>query len=292
MPKTIEVSIFPPITEEAFSVEHTPELVLLDKQLYLGELPLVGYGLASEDLQSFSDIPSPRSNTYVLNLKGITLERDMLRLKTNYTTMRSQFALRRWVPTLSENNLQRELILHHVRPLAVTMLVETADNYILMEERGNVEIPGKYHPAPAGGCETRHWQNHPDPFRCIKGEAWEEIGLLPDKDYQPPMIIGLVRDQTEGFNPSLIYHTKTFLSLDAICQNADSIAPEAGEHQRLFGAPIHPEHIREFCQQNMEKIIGNGLGMLLVFGQYKFGSEWFSDAVQDVCRSGWKIKNY
>ena len=253
---------------------------------------MVDYGVVAEDLHSFPDIPAPRSNTYVLNLKEMMCDEDRLKLCTNYTTMRSQFALRRWVPTLTEENVQREKILRSVLPLAVTMLVETADNYILMEERGKVEIPGKYHPAPAGGCETRYWQTYPDPFRCVKGEAWEEIGLLPDTDYQALSLIGLVRDQTEGFNPSLIYHTKTSLSLDKICQNAQSFAPEAGEHQRLFGVSVDSDQIPKFCVQNKEKMIGNGLGILLAFGQYKFGSEWYSDTVKEMSQFGWTIKDF
>lgn len=320
MPGRLDLLLTPPTLEEKLVMEHSNELVLLDKEPYTGELPLVNYGFDPAAHSDLPDIPPPRANTYVLNIKKMSVEEGVVRLQTNYTTMRSQFALRRWVPALvkkeeeweqrvgeynpmddsyvtrpdpSQYSPQSTLLLQHVLPIGAAMIVVTADNQILMEERGkDVQVPGKYHPVPAGGCETRDYQVLPEPFRCIMGEAWEEAALLPGKDYGVISLLGVARDQTEGFNPVLTYHVIANLPLDEIKRRADNIAPEAGEHQRLFGVPAHPEKLLEFCctQENTEKLIGNGLGALLVFSDYKFGSGWFADAASELGKQGWEIK--
>ena len=291
--KRIDLLLTPPTLENALSIEHTDELVLLDKEPYSGDLPVVNYGLAQESLQSLADIPSPRANTYVLNVKEMTMEGDRVRLRTNYTTMRSQFALRRWVPALPPESKERQLILQYVLPIGGAMILETADEHILIEERGKVEIPGKYHPAPAGGCETRDWRVFPEPFRSIQGEAWEETALLPGQDYGPVSLIGVARDHTEGLNPVFTYHAKTSLALEEVKQKADNLAPEAGEHQRLFGASVHPKGLLDFLIQHQEKIIGNGLGEILVFGSTRFGrEEWLDPAIRELAKEGWEVHPY
>ncbi len=307
MAKQIDIYLTPPTLEHNVKINHTNQLLLLDKQPYQGPLPLKDYGISPEQLQSLQDIPPPRENTYVLNLQQIALKGNEIHLTTNYTTMKSQFALRRWTPVLMEQEQERtkqkqssdsritlesHTLLQYILPLAGTMIIETADHQILMEERGKVEIPGKYHPAPAGGCETRNWQTLPDPFRCIKGEAWEETALLPDTDYTPPTIIGIVRDRFEGYNPVLTFHTKTHLELEQVIEQANTLAPEAGEHQRLFGIPADADKLIAFCLDNSPKIIGNGLGMLLLFGSHQFGTEWLDTSIQELAQKQIDINRY
>lgn len=319
MPGKIELFITPPTLEDALRITHTNELVLLDKEPYQGDLPPKQYGISQDIIQSMEDIPPPRSNTYVLNMQRIEVEEGRVHLYTNYSTMRSQFALRRWAPVLvkreeewekrvgeynpledsyvtrpdsSQYSSKSTLLFQHVLPIGAAMILETADEKILMEERGKVEIPGKYHPVPAGGIETRDWWVFPEPFRCIKGEAWEETALLPGKDYGDVAFIGIARGCIEAFNPMLTYHTKTASELGKIIEQANSIAPEAGEHQRLFGAPIDAEKLLAFCLDQHEKIIDNGLGGLLAFGNYKFGREWLDSSVQELGKKGSQIVVY
>lgn len=64
MPKQIDLLITPPTLEEKLLIEHTDELVLLDKEPYTGKLPLVDYGFSPAEYPNLSDIPSPRTNTY------------------------------------------------------------------------------------------------------------------------------------------------------------------------------------------------------------------------------------
>lgn len=315
----IDLIITPPTLEDALQITHTNELVLLDKELYQGDLLLKKYGVSQDVIQSMEDIPPPRSNTYVLNMQKIAVEEGKVHLYTNYSTMRSQFALRRWAPVLAKREEEWEkrvgeynpledpyvtrpdpsqysptstLLFQYVLPIGVAMIIETVDEQILMEERGKVEIPGKYMPAPAGGCETRDWRVFPEPFRCIKGEAWEETALLPGKDYGDVALLGIVRDRIEAFNPTFTYHTKTPLELEKVIEQANNIAPEAGEHQRLFGAPINPEKLLAFCLENHEKIIGSGMGALLAFGQYKFGKEWLDSSVQELAKKNQNVILY
>lgn len=102
----------------------------------------------------------------------------------------------------------------------------------------------------------------------------------------------MVRDRIEAFNPTFTYHTKTHLELEKVIQQANSIAPKAGEHQRLFGAPINPEKLLVFCLENNEKIIGSGMGALLAFGRYKFGKKWLESSVQELAKKGSQIVLY
>lgn len=291
----IDLLTIPPTLEEGLRISHKNEIVVLDKLPYRGDLPERDYGLNSELVQSFkTEVPSPRANTYVLNLCQVVIEEESQRvtLSTNYTNMRSQFALRRWIPELAEESLERAKILTNLLPLGATIVMESADGKILFEERGKVEVPGKYYPAPAGGCETRDWRVFPEPFRSIKGEAWEETGLLPE-DYGPLKLIGIVRDQTDSFNPTFIYHAISKMELDEIVAKAEGIAPEAGEHQRLFGVKATEEEILGIYLRNKEKQLGNGIGCILAFGKYKFGDLWATEAVKKLAESGgWRINQY
>lgn len=182
MPGKIDLFITPPTLEDVLHITHTNELVLLDKEPYQGDLALKQYGISQDVLQSLENIPPPRANTYVLNMQKMAVEEGKVHLYTNYSTMRSQFALRRWAPVLvkreeewenrvgeynpfedsyvtrpdpSQYSPKSTLLFQHVLPIGAAMIVETVDEQILLEERGKVEIPGKYMPAPAGGCETR-----------------------------------------------------------------------------------------------------------------------------------------
>ena len=255
-------------------------------------MPLVDYGLSPKFIQSFkTPVPSPRANTYVLNLVKYRVTEGGILLKTNYSNMRSQFALHRWIIELDENSFERKIILKSVLPLGGTMIIETADRKILVEERGKVEIPGKYSPAPAGGFETRNWKVFPDFFRSIQGEAWEETGLLPG-DYEPLGLIGLVRDQTDVYRPSLLYHTTVKKTLAELISNAESIAPEADEHQRLFGVDAEAGILIDFCVKEVQRIVGNGLGAFLAFGGYKYTQDWVDEAVKKLNHEGIKIEQY
>lgn len=293
MSKSLELLCTPPTGEQDTHIVHTDELVTLDKIPYEGDLPLVNYGISQEALQQFPDISPPRANTYVLNIKQISIDWNGISLSTNYTTMRSQFALRRWLPLLQLGSEDRKKILQHVLPIGGAMILETCDEKILMEERGKAEMPGKYNPAPAGGCETRDWQVVPELFRSIKGETWEETGLLPGQDYDTDIkIIGLVRDQTEAYNPTVTYYAKTHLTFDEVTKKADCIAPEAEEHQRLFNTTVNPLELLFFCSSQEEKIIGNGIGNLLVFGYFRHGASWLAQAREKLEKKNWNIMQH
>ncbi|MEK6937916.1 MAG: hypothetical protein AABX04_02635, partial [Nanoarchaeota archaeon] len=257
-----------------------------------GELPIKDYGINQKFIESLKTVvPAPRANTYVLNVVSLEVTDGKVTLHTNYSNMRSLFALRRWIPELSEDSPERALILQNVLPIGGEMMLESIDGKILIEERGKVEVSGKYNPAPAGGCETRNWKVFPEPFRSIKGEAWEETGLLPG-DYSPVGLIGVARDFTDGYNPTFVYHAVVKLPLAEIIAKADSIAPEAGEHQRLFGVETTASKLLDFCTENVQKIVGNGLGGIIVFGGYKFGDSWVQEAIQELERHDWEINDY
>ena len=293
MSKVVDVFVSPRISERRFRVSHTDEMVLLDKEPYTGELPVKDYGVTSEVFSILKDpVPAPRSNTYVLNIRKIGTEGGVVKLESNYTNMRSQFALRRILPALPADSKERKLILEYILPIGAAMIVESAEGQVLIEERGKVEVPGKYCPAPAGGVETRDWKVRPDPFRAIKGEAWEEIAHLPSQDYSDVDFLGLARDQIDGLNPTLVFNTESDRTIPEIRELADSVAPEAGEHQRLLGMPVDEKATLDYLLDHHEKFVGNGLGAVLVFGEHKFGPVWYNDAVSRLKEKDWEIRKH
>lgn len=288
----LDLILTPRTLEEDLIIQHTNELATLDRELYAGDLPKKDYGVSQTFLETLKTaVPAPRANTYVLNVVSLDVTDGRVTLQTNYTNMRSLFALRRWIPELDESSQERALILQNVLPIGGEMMLESSDGKLLIEERGKVEVSGKYQPAPAGGCETRNWRVFPEPFRSIKGEAWEETGLLPE-DYSPLSLIGVARDLTDGYNPTFVYHATAKIPLAEIIAKADSIAPEAGEHQRLFGVKNDASRVLQFCTENAQKIVGNGLGGIIAFGGYKFGNYWVTEAIQELKRYDWEIKKY
>ena len=178
-------------------------------------------------------------------------------------------------------------------PVGGEMVLETIDDYILIEERGkSVEVSGLYMPAPAGGCETKDWRVFPKPFRSIKGEAWEETGQLPGEDYGNVTLIGVVRDQTHGYNPTFIYHAKSNLTLNETMMVAENIAPGAKEHASLLGIKSDEQSLLQFCLDYAPQLIGNGLGSLLSFGNNKFSNTdvWLSTAIKELKNKNWDIR--
>src|SRR3989344_3823707 len=102
MPGRIDLMLTPHILEQELVISHRNELVLLDKAPYCGDLPIKDYGLDRKFLEGRkTEVPAPRANTYVLNLVDLAVRDGRFTLSTNYSTMRSQFALRTWIPELS-----------------------------------------------------------------------------------------------------------------------------------------------------------------------------------------------
>ena len=289
----IEVLQTPPLSQEEVTIEHTNEVMLLDRELYSGELPLREFGVSTETIATFQTvIPAPRANTYVLNLQRAEVRSGILELKTNFTTMRSQFALRRWIKEVDSHSDLYQTILNNIRPIGSQMATKTLDNYILMEERGRVENPGTYAVAPAGGVETRNWRLRPDPFIAIQGEAWEETGMLPRADYNQPLLLGIARDYQDGFNPTFCFYAESKLTLPELILKADSIAPEAGEHLRLFGLPLDSDEIIRFYLEKKGRTSGQGYSPVLLYADVAFSKgngAWLKGAARELNAKGCEI---
>ncbi len=297
MSNIVDVFVSPRISERRLKVEHIDEMVLLDKEPYTGELPVKDYGVTSEVFSILKDPKDqpivPRSNTYVLNIRKIGTEGGVVKLESNYTNMRSQFAERKIVPLLPQDSKERKLILKYVLPIGAAMVIESAEGEVLIEARSkNVQLPEQYCPAPAGGVETRNWRVRPDPFRSIKGESWEEVAHLPGQDYSDVDLLGLARDQIDGLNPTLVFNTESARTIPEIRELADSIAPEAGEHQRLLGMPVDEKATLDYLLDQHKKFVGNGLGAVLVFGDHKFGRPWYNDTVARLKEKDWEIRRH
>src|ERR1700726_421462 len=96
------------------------------------------------------------------------------------------------LPTFSQRRERQQLS----NPLAVCSVVETADGFILYEQRQNVAVhAGRYH-VIAGFFERekdRDAQGRPDPFGAMYRELREETGIQP-ADIKEQFCLGAVYD--------------------------------------------------------------------------------------------------
>jgi hypothetical protein len=292
MPGRVNLMVLPRISECCLMISHENNIVRLDKKPYSGEMPELDYGVSRQFIRSFrTEVPPPRENTYVLNLREASAGRDYVMLRTNYTEMRSLFALRRWIPEIPEGAPERQLILDNIMPVGGQLVTESSDGCIMVEKRGQIEVPGKYHVAPAGCCETRDWRVMPHPLRSIRGEAWEEMAIMAGVDYGKVDLLGIARDQTDGFAPTMTFHTKARTTWKRLKDEADALAPEP-EHQRRSRVKVDEEAMASFMVRHADSMVGAGLGGLLIYGSHAFedGRAWLDETVIRLKRKGWDIR--
>ncbi len=153
--------------------------------------------------------------------------------------------------------------------LSICSVVETSDNYILLDKRQGVDTyVGRYH--VIGGFFERDldMSTSPDPFQAIRREIREETGIQPS-DILEQYCLGVVYDLTLPHG-ELCFLTRLTIPLSEV----HTRTPEEDEIKNLQSLYVTPESLRDFILANHGNISATGEPNLLMYGGVRFGEGW------------------
>src|SRR2546421_3818220 len=160
--------------------------------------------------------------------------------------------------------------------LSVCSVVETNDGYILLDKRQGVDVyEGRYH--VIGGFFERDLDmatTQPDPFSAICREIREETGIQL-KDISEQYCLGVVYDLTTP-HAEMCFLTRLNISLEEVYRRV----PEEKEIQQLLSLYITKGSLLHFVLANHGNISATGEPKLLMYGELRFGEEWFGEAMR------------
>jgi 8-oxo-dGTP pyrophosphatase MutT (NUDIX family) len=163
-------------------------------------------------------------------------------------------------------------------PLAVCSVIETSDNYILLDKRQGVDVyVGRYH--VIGGFFERDLDmgKQPDPFAAIRREIREETGIQAS-DITEQYCLGVVYDLLTPHG-ELCFLTRLNIPLHEVLHNR---TPEEDEIKQLRFLQATAEDLRAFIMTHHGNISATGEPNLLLYGNNKFGSEWFDEVMRYI----------
>ncbi len=177
-------------------------------------------------------------------------------------------------PEFAQQHTRQEL----GNALGVCSVVETSDNYILLDKRQGVDVyVGRYH--VIGGFFERTLDmdtTQPDPFAAIRREIREETGIQV-ADITKQYLLGVVYDLATP-HAELCFLTKLAIPLAEVLKRE----PEEDEIKQLRTLHITNEGLREFILDNHGNISATGEPNLLFYGQVKFGDGWYEDVMKKL----------
>ena len=163
--------------------------------------------------------------------------------------------------------------------LAVCSVVETSDGSILLDKRQGVDVyEGRYH--VIGGFFERvldTTNNQPDPFKAMRREIREETGIQ-ETDIAEQHCLGLVYDLATP-HAELCFLTKLNISQKDVLTRK----PEVNEIQQLQWLHVTEQSLHEFILNHHGNISTTGEPNLLLYGQIKFGKDWFDEVIGLIC---------
>ncbi len=155
-------------------------------------------------------------------------------------------------------------------PLAVCSVVETNDDYILLDRREGVDVyVGRYHVIGGFFERDRDMGKLPDPFAAMRREIREETGVQPT-DIQEQYCLGVVYDLATP-HAEMCFLTRLNISLAEVLHHR---TPEEDEIKQLRPLQVTSESLREFILVNHGNISATGEPNLLLYGEWKFGKKW------------------
>jgi len=163
-------------------------------------------------------------------------------------------------------------------PLAVCSVVETSDDYILLDKRQGVDVyNGHYH--VIGGFFERLLDvvtHLPDPFRAICREIREETGIQ-STDIKEQYCLGVVYDLRTPHG-ELCFLTRLSIPL------AEVLTREAEDDEIKQLIPLHvtKESLHTFILRHHGNISATGEPNLLMYGGWKFGETWFREIMAQI----------
>ncbi len=159
--------------------------------------------------------------------------------------------------------------------LAVCSVIETSDNFILLDKRQGVDVyAGRYH--VIGGFFERHLDmaTQPDAFAAIRREIREETGIQAD-DIQEQRCLCIVYDLATP-HAELCFLTRLRIPLSEVLTRT----AEDDEVKQLYPLRVTAESLRTFLLHQHGNISATGEPNLLRYGAWKFGEAWYRELMQ------------
>src|SRR5712691_6873705 len=152
--------------------------------------------------------------------------------------------------------------------LSVCSVVETSDDYILLDKRRGVDVyVGRYH--VIGGFFERDRDSlgnaQPDPFGAMRREIREETGIQA-ADIAEQYCLGVVYDLATP-HAELCFLTRLHIPLSEV----KTRVPEEDEIKQLETLRVTGQSLRDFITQNHGNISATGEPNLLLYGELCFG---------------------
>jgi 8-oxo-dGTP pyrophosphatase MutT (NUDIX family) len=163
--------------------------------------------------------------------------------------------------------------------LSICSVVETSDDYILLDKRQGVDVyVGRYH--VIGGFFERDRDNlangQPDPFGAICREIREETGIQQE-DIKEQYCLGAVYDLATP-HAELCFLTRLHIALEEVKKRE----PEEDEIKQLELLRVSAESLRNFITQHHGNISATGEPNLLLYGKVRFGEKWMREVMEQL----------
>jgi len=160
--------------------------------------------------------------------------------------------------------------------LSVCSVVETSDDYILLDKRQGVDVyVGRYH--VIGGFFERNLDStdsqQPDPFGAICREIREETGIQLT-DIREQYCLGVVYDVATP-HAELCFLTQLNIPLAEVLKRI----PEEDEIKQLETLFVTKESLQDFLRKNHGNISATGEPNLLMYGGVRFGEGWLEETM-------------
>src|SRR5437763_12115739 len=179
------------------------------------------------------------------------------------------------IPAFAQQHARHEL----GNALAVCSVVETSDDYILLDKRQGVDVyVGRYH--VIGGFFERDRDHNanaqPDPFAAIRREIREETGIQ-SSDIQEQYCLGAVYDIATP-HAELCFLTRLGIPFE----EAQKRVPEEDEIKQLEVLKVTEESLRDFLVKHHGNISATGEPNLLLYGEVRFGEGWLREVMRQI----------
>lgn len=177
------------------------------------------------------------------------------------------------VPEFAANRARHEL----GNALSICSVIETSDNYILLDRRQGVDVyVGRYH--VIGGffehnLDMAVGNTQPDPFAAMRREIREETGIQ-SSDIREQYALGIVYDLATP-HAEICFLTRLYIPL----ADVQTRQPEDDEIKQLHTLQITAESLRTFILRHHGNISATGEPNLLLYGAWKFGKSWYEEVM-------------
>lgn len=173
---------------------------------------------------------------------------------------------------------------HLPKFLGAAALLETSDNYLVLDERSqSVFQYNGWLSVFAGSTELSDIDANGviDPFTTAIREVEEETGV-EDMEISDIQCLGYTTDKFTD-SEAMLFHIKTTLTkveLEDFQRNK-----KLDEGKSVF-VPADADEIRKKILEFSKVFVSDGASVLTLFGRDKFGQEWFNNVIERLNRRG------